>query len=242
MDGTNKGEAERWLYTANKLLSARDLHSARSFAIRARESDLRFEATELFLAGVDTLLAGEVQIKEHLDYYAILQTLRYTQNFEYIAVQYRRLAVLLDPHQNPFALLLMPFSLVHDVWSVFSNPHKKALYDEQLHFLTQPPQPHATTQQPRNNHKTTTNQTTASLFSVVTPNSNSWLHTAAFRIKTYPFPIAYSPQFLNSPPQSQPRTILSVRNLSPSEDVGRFLSRYICGSRHPIFEQASEAA
>ncbi|MCI71361.1 chaperone dnaJ-domain protein, partial [Trifolium medium] len=57
MDGTNRGEAERWLYTANKLLSARDLHGARSFAIRARESDPRFEATELLLAVIDTLLA-----------------------------------------------------------------------------------------------------------------------------------------------------------------------------------------
>ncbi|CAK8530324.1 unnamed protein product [Lathyrus sativus] len=141
MDGTNRGEAERWLYTANKLLSARDLHGARSFAIRARESDPRFEATELLLAVIDTLLAGEVQIKEHLDYYAILQILRYTQNIEYIAVQYRRLAVLLDPHRNPFAFAAHAFSLVHDAWSIFSNPHKKALYDEQLHFLTQPPAP-----------------------------------------------------------------------------------------------------
>ncbi|CAL5183225.1 unnamed protein product [Lathyrus oleraceus] len=141
MDGTNRGEAERWLYTANKLLSARDLHGARSFAIRARESDPRFEATELLLAVIDTLLAGEVQIKEHLDYYAILQILRYTQNIEYIAVQYRRLAVLLDPHRNPFAFAAHAFSLVHDAWSIFSNPHKKGLYDEQLHFLTQPPPP-----------------------------------------------------------------------------------------------------
>ncbi|CAI8591384.1 unnamed protein product [Vicia faba] len=141
MDGTNRGEAERWLYTANKLLSARDLHGARSFAIRARESDPRFEATELLLAVIDTLLAGEVQIKEHLDYYAILQTLRYTQNIEYIAVQFRRLAVLLDPHRNPFAFAAHAFSLVHDAWSIFSSPHKKALYDEQLHFLTQPPPP-----------------------------------------------------------------------------------------------------
>ncbi|WJX22074.1 hypothetical protein P8452_11416 [Trifolium repens] len=141
MDGTNRGEAERWLYTANKLLSARDLHGARSFAIRARESDPRFEATELLLAVIDTLLAGEARIKEHLDYYAVLQIIRYTQNIEYIADQYRRLAILLDPNRNPFAYAAHAFSLVHDAWSIFSNPHKKALYDEQLHFLTQPPPP-----------------------------------------------------------------------------------------------------
>lgn len=141
MDGSNRGEAERWLYTANKLLSARDLHGARSFAIRAQESDPRFEATELLLAVIDTLLAGEARIKEQIDYYAILQILRYTQNIEYIADQYRRLAILLDPNRNPFAYAAHAFSLVHDAWSIFSNPHKKALYDEQLHFLTQPPPP-----------------------------------------------------------------------------------------------------
>ncbi|XP_045817030.1 uncharacterized protein LOC123910047 [Trifolium pratense] len=147
MDGTNRGEAERWLYTANKLLSARDLHGARSFAIRARESDPRFEATELLIAVIDTLLAGEARIKEHLDYYAVLQIIRYTQNIEYIADQYRRLAILLDPNRNPFAYAAHAFSLVHDAWSIFSNPHKKAIYDEQLHFLTQPPPPQQQQQQ-----------------------------------------------------------------------------------------------
>ncbi|KAK7328101.1 hypothetical protein VNO77_22197 [Canavalia gladiata] len=139
--GGNRAEAERWLYTANKLLSARDLHGARSFAIRARESDPTFDPTDLLLTVIDTLLAGENRINDHLDYYSILQVLRCTHNFEYIASQYRRLAVLLDPHNNPFAFAAHAFSLVNDAWFVLSNPSKKALYDNDLRLLTQPPPP-----------------------------------------------------------------------------------------------------
>ncbi|XP_027932138.1 uncharacterized protein LOC114187919 [Vigna unguiculata] len=139
--GGTRGEAERWLYTANKVLSARDLHGARSFAIRARESDPRYEPTQLLLTVIDTLMAGEARINDHLDWYAILQVLRYTQNIDYIAAQYRRLATQLDPHHNPFAFAAHAFTLVNDAWSVLSNSTKKAYYDTQLRLLTQPPPP-----------------------------------------------------------------------------------------------------
>ncbi|XP_073226679.1 uncharacterized protein [Cicer arietinum] len=142
MEGGNRAEAERWLYTANKLLSARDLHGARSFAIRARESDPTFDASELLLAVIDTLLAGESRINDHhRDWYGILQILRYTTNIDHIANQYRRLALLLDPNRNPFAFSGHAFSLVHDAWSVLSNTAKKALYDSDLRLLTSPPAP-----------------------------------------------------------------------------------------------------
>ncbi|KAK7363079.1 hypothetical protein VNO77_05208 [Canavalia gladiata] len=138
--GGNRAEAERWLYTANKLLSARDLHGARSFAIRARESDPSFDASELLLTVIDTLLAGESRIDDHhRDWYGILQILRYTTNIDHIAAQYRRLALLLDPHRNPFAFSGHAFSLVNDAWSVLSNPAKKAMYDSDLRLLTTPP-------------------------------------------------------------------------------------------------------
>ncbi|KAK2354365.1 Chaperone DnaJ-domain superfamily protein [Trifolium repens] len=142
MEGGNRAEAERWLYTANKLLSARDLHGARSFAIRARESDPTFDASELLLAVIDTLLAGEARINDHhTDWYGILQILRYTTNIDHIANQYRRLALLLDPNRNPFAFSGHAFSLVHDAWSVLSNPAKKAMYDSDLRLHTTPPVP-----------------------------------------------------------------------------------------------------
>ncbi|KAK7400366.1 hypothetical protein VNO78_11572 [Psophocarpus tetragonolobus] len=142
--GGNRAEAERWLYTANKLLSARDLHGARSFAIRARESDPSYEASEHLLTVIDTLLAGESRINDHhRDWYGILQILRYTTNMDHIAAQYRRIALLLDPHRNLFAFASHAFSLVNDAWSVLSNPAKKAMYDSELRLLTTPvpPQP-----------------------------------------------------------------------------------------------------
>ncbi|CAL0314005.1 unnamed protein product [Lupinus luteus] len=142
-DGGSRAEAERWLYTANKLLSARDLHGARSFAIRARESDQTFEASELLLTVIDTVLAGEIRINDHhCDWYGILQIHRYTTNIDHIAAQYRRLALLLDPLRNPFAFSGHAFSLVHDAWSVLSNPVNKSMYDNDLRLLTsQPPPP-----------------------------------------------------------------------------------------------------
>ncbi|KAI4296431.1 hypothetical protein L6164_036389 [Bauhinia variegata] len=139
--GGNRAEAERWLYTANKLLSARDLHGARSFALRARESDPRFEATEHLLTVIDVLLAGANRINNQHDWYGILQIFRYTQNIEFIASQYRRLALILDPHRNRFSFAGHAFSLVHDAWSVLSNPAKKALYDNELRIATEPPPP-----------------------------------------------------------------------------------------------------
>ncbi|RYR35735.1 hypothetical protein Ahy_A10g050854 isoform E [Arachis hypogaea] len=141
MEGGNRAEAERWLYTANKLLSARDLHGARSFAIRARECDPRFEVTELLLTVIDTLVAGEARINDLVDWYSILQVIRYSHNLDYIAAQYRRLAAILDPHRNPFAFSAYAFSLVNDAWSVLSNPSKKAIFDNDLRLLTEPPPP-----------------------------------------------------------------------------------------------------
>ncbi|XP_054776229.1 uncharacterized protein LOC129284778 isoform X1 [Prosopis cineraria] len=138
-NSSSRAEAERWLYTANKLLSASDLHGARSFAVRARESDPTFDASELLLAVIDTLLAGENRINGLHDWYSILQILPYTHNIEYIASQYRRLALLLDPHRNPFAFSSHAFTLVHDAWSVLSSPAKKAMYDNELRMVTGPP-------------------------------------------------------------------------------------------------------
>ncbi|PQQ11067.1 uncharacterized protein Pyn_16094 [Prunus yedoensis var. nudiflora] len=132
---TNRAEAERWLSTAVKLLTTRDLHGTKSFAIRARESDPRLEATEQIIAVADTLLAGDSRISGHSqqpDWYAILQLAHYTQNLELVATQYRRLALLLNPHRNRFPYADHAFRLVSEAWNVLSNPSKKALYDHEL--------------------------------------------------------------------------------------------------------------
>ncbi|KAL2343834.1 hypothetical protein Fmac_005119 [Flemingia macrophylla] len=168
--GGNRAEAERWLQTANKLLSARDLQGARSFAIRARESDPSFGASEQLLTVIDTVLAGESRINDsHRDWYGILQSLRYSSNMEHIGGQYRRLALLLDPQRNLFALASHAFSLVHDAWSLLSNPAKKALYDSELRLLTTP------TANPRSTHNSSqsTRPTRPLLPSPLAPSSSN---------------------------------------------------------------------
>ncbi|KAM1002381.1 hypothetical protein ACFX2I_002827 [Malus domestica] len=132
---TNRAEAERWLSTAVKLLSAHDLQGTKTFAIRARETDPRLEATEQIIAVADTLLAAESQINnqnQQPDWYAILQLAQYTQNLEIVATQYRRLALLLNPHRNRFPYADHAFRLVSEAWNVLSNPTKKAMYDHEL--------------------------------------------------------------------------------------------------------------
>ncbi|KAJ7968300.1 DnaJ domain containing protein [Quillaja saponaria] len=130
-----RAEAERWLNIAERLLSGSDLHGSRTFAIRARESDPRFEATEHVLAVVDTLIAGQNRISNQYDWYGILQLVRYTQSIEIIATQYRRLALLLDPNRNRVVFSDQAFRLVHDAWTVLSNNSRKALYDNELRMV-----------------------------------------------------------------------------------------------------------
>ncbi|KAM1650371.1 hypothetical protein ACFXTN_003086 [Malus domestica] len=110
-----------------------DPRETKTFVIRARETDPRLEATKQIIAVADTLLAAESQINnqnQQPDWYAILQLAQYTQNLEIVATQYRRLALLLNPHRNRFPDYA--FRLVSEAWNVLSNPTKKAMYNHEL--------------------------------------------------------------------------------------------------------------
>ncbi|CAN1827576.1 Ttn [Linum perenne] len=138
--GSYRVEAERWLTIAEKLLIARDLQGAKTFAIRARESDPRLlHFADQIIAIADTLLAAEIRVRDHYgastdthDYYALLQLPRLTHSMELIATQYRKLALLLNPNRNRLAYADQAFHLVSDAWMLFSNPSKKAMYDSLL--------------------------------------------------------------------------------------------------------------
>jgi DnaJ-class molecular chaperone len=69
-------------------------------------------------------------IKEHPNYYIILQTVCYTRTIECIVDEYSHLAILLDPHRNPFDYVARAFFPVHDARSILSDPHKKTIYDK----------------------------------------------------------------------------------------------------------------
>ncbi|KAE8009252.1 hypothetical protein FH972_005701 [Carpinus fangiana] len=136
MDGsTNRAEAERWLSIAERLLMTSDFHGAKSFAIRARDSDprTRMESADQIIAVADTLLAGESRIPDgQPNWYAILQLVQPTQSLELIATQFRRLAILLSPERNRLVFADQAFRLVADAWSVLSHPAKKADFDHAL--------------------------------------------------------------------------------------------------------------
>ncbi|KAM1908269.1 hypothetical protein ACFX14_027809 [Malus domestica] len=101
----------------------------------ARKTDPRLEATEQIIAVTDTFLSAESQINNQIqqpDWYAILLLAQYTQNLEIVVTQYRRLALLLNPHRNRFPYADYAFRLVSEAWNVLSNPTKKAMYDHEL--------------------------------------------------------------------------------------------------------------
>ncbi|CAN4103628.1 unnamed protein product [Withania somnifera] len=135
---TNRSEALRWLSIAEKLLTNRDLVGSKSFATRARESDPSLaHPIDQILSIVDTLTAGDKRINNHhFDYYSILQIPpNQTQNFEFIADQYRRFALLLNPQNNSFPFSDQAFGLVVDAFSVLSDPLRKSMYDKELGFF-----------------------------------------------------------------------------------------------------------
>ncbi|KAF5731917.1 Chaperone DnaJ-domain superfamily protein putative isoform 1 [Tripterygium wilfordii] len=130
----SSGEAARWLAAAEKVLASGDLHSAKSFAIRAREFDPRLDLCDRIIAVADTILCAAPRISagRYPDWYAILQLDSLTQNMELIATQYRKLALLLDPQRTRLPLVDQAFRLVSDAWLVLSNPNRKSLYDTEL--------------------------------------------------------------------------------------------------------------
>ncbi|XP_050211826.1 chaperone protein dnaJ 49-like [Mercurialis annua] len=140
--GSYRIEAEQWLTISEKLLTARDVQGAKSFAIRARESDPRLlKFADQIIAVADTLLAGELRVinyntgSNNNDYYAILQISRLSQSMKLVANQYRKLALQLNPTRNRLSFAELAFRLVSEAWMVFSNPSKKALYDHELQLV-----------------------------------------------------------------------------------------------------------
>ncbi|CAN4126326.1 unnamed protein product [Withania somnifera] len=135
---SNRPEALRLLSIAEKLLTNRDLVGSKSFATRARESDPTLSpVTDQILGTVDALIASEKRINNHhFDYYSILQIPNnQTQNTDFIAEQYRRLALLLNPQTNSFPFSDQAFRIVVDAFAVLSNPLRKSMYDKELGFF-----------------------------------------------------------------------------------------------------------
>ncbi|XP_019414396.1 PREDICTED: uncharacterized protein LOC109326169 isoform X2 [Lupinus angustifolius] len=137
MQVANKGEAERLLGIAEKLLQNRDLSGSRDFAILAQETEPLLEGSDQILAIADVLTAAEKSLNNNLDWYSILQVDRRCEDLDLIKKNYRRLALLLNPEKNCFPLSDHAFKLVSDAWSVLSDPVQKPLYDQNIAVLVQ---------------------------------------------------------------------------------------------------------
>ncbi|GAU23676.1 hypothetical protein TSUD_304510 [Trifolium subterraneum] len=134
---TSKAEAERLLEIGEELLQKRDLKGSREIAILVQETEPLLEGSDQILAIVDVLEAAEKPLNlnnHHLDWYAILQINRNSQDLNLIKKQYRTLALLLHPDKNPFSFSELAFKLVSDAWAVLSDPAQKAQYDKGFQF------------------------------------------------------------------------------------------------------------
>ncbi|VVB13800.1 unnamed protein product [Arabis nemorensis] len=133
--GSRIAEAGQWLITSEKLLASSDFEGAKKFAIRACEADpSRADAADYILAISDTHLAGESTVGDSKlpDWYSILRLVRLTRNPEHVAIQYRRLALLLNPTVNRLPFADQALKLVSDAWCVLSDPPRKSMYDQEL--------------------------------------------------------------------------------------------------------------
>nr|GMD02824.1 uncharacterized protein LOC109165051 [Ipomoea batatas] len=215
----------RWLTIAEKLLANRDLMGSKSFATRAQESDPTMVHGEQILAVIDTLIAGDKLMNNQFDWYGILQVPpNQAHDSEFIATQYRRLALLLNPQKNNFPFADQAFRLVLDAWNLLSNPFRKNVYDKELgFFINLNPNPVPSVQQ---------QQQPPSAFSVV-PNSGRDQQQQMFfvsREQQQPFTTGQPLTFLSREPVQtvtflqQPNTGRDQQPPPPPQPV-TFLSR-----------------
>ncbi|KAE7999969.1 hypothetical protein FH972_004343 [Carpinus fangiana] len=127
--------AKYLLELSENFLTRRDLRSCRSYALEARDSDLRISSVaDQIIAIADVLLAAERRFRNGLlDYFYILQVRRSDSgNRELIRTQFEKLAALLNPTVNKFAFSEEARVLVLDAWSVLSDPEKKTRYESEI--------------------------------------------------------------------------------------------------------------
>ncbi|KAK6923283.1 DnaJ domain [Dillenia turbinata] len=125
-------EGERLLGLAEELLRFRDFSNSRNYALKAKQCNPSLHSIPQLLAIVDVLVASQIRINNHKDWYAILQVDRKTQNPDSIRLNYKKLLFLLSPSKNKFQFAHEASSLIMDAWSVLSNPTRKSLYDKEL--------------------------------------------------------------------------------------------------------------
>jgi curved DNA-binding protein CbpA len=124
--GRSRSQAERWLETAEKLLSARDLVGCKRFAERALETDPLLPGADELLAVADVLLAFQTTLPSgQPNPLAILQ-LPTGVNPDQAAVSraFRRLALLLGPG-NTHPGREMALRLVNEAYAVLSDPSRR---------------------------------------------------------------------------------------------------------------------
>lgn len=139
MDAASDTESERWLSIAGKLLASRDFAGARTFVIRARESDPTNPIPSLILAVVETLTTADTRIGDSLfDWYSILGVPRLSADARLIEERYHELVTVLGKGgENGVPLAEEAVGVAVEAWGVLGDGTRKWLYDGELGLYLQ---------------------------------------------------------------------------------------------------------
>nr|GMC98930.1 DnaJ domain protein [Ipomoea batatas] len=129
------------LKSSEAFLDDQNFEECRKHALRAQESDPNHPGPGQLLAIADVISAFSATISgsaagdgssKKSDYYAILGVPRFTADRQIIKSHYEKLAPLLNPNENPYALSKQAYGLVTKAWRVLSDPDRKSEYDLEL--------------------------------------------------------------------------------------------------------------
>ncbi|XP_019182486.1 PREDICTED: uncharacterized protein LOC109177553 [Ipomoea nil] len=132
--------AQAFLKSSESFLDKQNYEECRKHALRAQESDPDHPGPGQLIAIADVISAFSATISsgagegsnKKSDYYAILGVPRFTADRQLIKSNYEKLALLLNPNENPYDLSKQAYGLVTKAWRVLSDPDRKSQYDQEL--------------------------------------------------------------------------------------------------------------
>ena len=124
------------------LLRRRHFTASRDYALRVSRSDPAIShSVDQILAIAEVLIAAQFRFKnDHHDWYAVLQLSREdARNRQLLRNQFKKLLLLVNPNKNSYAFAKDAFMLVHEAWSVLSDPEKRTRYEREMENQQEPP-------------------------------------------------------------------------------------------------------
>ncbi|GER47355.1 chaperone protein dnaJ [Striga asiatica] len=126
----NRDEALRAKEIAERKFLAKDIKGARKFALKAQKIYPELDGISQMLLTLNVYISAEDEkLHGESNWYGVLGVTPVADD-ETIRKQYRKLALLLHPDKNRSIGAEGAFQIVSQAWSLLSDKHKKAAYDQ----------------------------------------------------------------------------------------------------------------